>query len=246
MTPSARHQSLRHNDEPSPLTHRSNLKMCFSATASFTAGAALLFVGTVTIRRVRRKAELAYASIPALFGVQQLIEGALWLTFPIEAPLLNTTLTHVYSLFSHVLWPVYVPVTVLLLEATPWRRNVLTAIAAAGAVVGGYLLYFLVRLPIVAQVSEAHIAYISPHFYALASMGLYLLGTCISSLFSSHRSVIWFGAASFLSFVAAYAFYATWFISVWCFFAAVLSVIVLLHFPAGGTARPHQKSKIDT
>ena len=220
--------------------------MCFSATASFTAGSALLVVGAFTVRRVRRNAELPYAFIPALFGVQQLIEGALWLTFPADAPLLNTIFTHLYSLFSHVLWPVYVPSAVLLLEATPWRRKVLTAIAIAGAAVAGYLLYFLVRLPIVAQVTQAHIAYVSPHFFALISMGLYLLGTCISSLLSSHRSVRWFGAASFLSFVAAYAFYATWFISVWCFFAAILSVIVLLHFSRRRTARSHWKTAVDS
>lgn len=215
--------------------------MCFSATASFTAGIALLAIGTITTRRVRRKVELPYALIPVLFGLQQLIEGALWLTFPVEAPLLNTVLTHVYSLFSHVLWPVYVPVAVLLLETTPWRRKVLIALAAAGAAVGGYLLYYLIRRPIVAQVTGAHIAYISPHFYALAAMGVYLLGTCVSSLLSSHRSVRWFGLAAFLSFVAAYAFYATWFISVWCFFAAALSVLVLLHFPA---RHPHRRSQI--
>ena len=215
--------------------------MCFSATASFTAGIAQLAIGTITTRRVRRKVELPYALIPVLFGLQQLIEGALWLTFPVEAPLLNTVLTHVYSLFSHVLWPVYVPVAVLLLETTPWRRKVLIALAAAGAAVGGYLLYYLIRRPIVAQVTGAHIAYISPHFYALAAMGVYLLGTCVSSLLSSHRSVRWFGLASFLSFVAAYAFYATWFISVWCFFAAALSVLVLLHFPA---RHPHRRSQI--
>lgn len=215
--------------------------MCFSATASFTAGIAQLAIGTITTRRVRRKVELPYALIPVLFGLQQLIEGALWLTFPVEAPLLNTVLTHVYSLFSHVLWPVYVPVAVLLLETTPWRRKVLIALAAAGAAVGGYLLYYLIRLPIVAQVTGAHIAYISPHFYALAAMGVYLLGTCVSSLLSSHRSVRWFGLASFLSFVAAYAFYATWFISVWCFFAAALSVLVLLHFPS---RHPHRRSQI--
>ena len=33
-----------------------------------------------------------------------------------------------------------------------------------------------------------------------------------------------------MSFGAAYAFYATWFISVWCFFAALLSAVVYLHF----------------
>jgi hypothetical protein len=206
--------------------------MCFSATASFTAGTALVVVGMVTTRRAHRRAELPFALIPVLFGIQQLLEGALWLTFPAKAPLLNSMLTHVYSLFSHVLWPIYVPVSVLLLEPTRWRRNVLIAIALAGGAVGLYLLYFLVRLPIVAQVTGRHIAYLSPHFYALAAMGLYLLGTCVSMLFSSYRSVRLFGIAAFLSFVAAYAYYATWFISVWCLFAALLSGIVLLHFPA--------------
>ena len=61
-------------------------------------------------------------------------------------------------------------------------------------------------------------------------MSLYLLGTCASLLFSSHGRVVAFGVAAFASAVAAYAFYATWFISVWCFFAGLLSVIVLLHF----------------
>jgi hypothetical protein len=123
------------------------------------------------------------------------------------------------------------------MEPRPWRRKVLAAIAVAGAAVGLYLLYFLVRLPLVAQVTGRHIAYLSPHFYAVEAMTLYLLGTCLSSLFSSHRSVRWFGVAAFLSFIAAYAFYVTWFISVWCFFAAVLSCIVLLHFPGSGRRR---------
>jgi hypothetical protein len=214
--------------------------MCFSATASFSAGVALLIVGAVTTRRARRRAELPFALIPVLFGVQQLIEGALWLTFPDKAPLLNTMLTHVYSLFSHVLWPVYVPIAALLLEPSVWRRKVLTAIALAGAVVALYLLYFLVQLPIISQVVGRHIVYVSPHFYAAAAIGLYVLGTCISMLVSSHWAVRLFGAAALVSFIAAYAFYATWFISVWCFFAAVMSGIVMLQFPQRPATRTAQ------
>ena len=105
--------------------------MCFSATASFTAGAALLVVGAVTTRRARRPAELPFALIPVLFGVQQLIEGVLWLTFPDKAPQLNAVLTLLYSLFSHVLWPIYVPIAVLLLEVVTWSRKVLTGLALA-------------------------------------------------------------------------------------------------------------------
>ncbi|MFN6992573.1 MAG: DUF6629 family protein [Aquincola tertiaricarbonis] len=218
--------------------------MCFSAEASFTAGAALLIVGAATVRRARTTSELPYAWIPALFGIQQLLEGALWLTFPDRAPLLNTVLTHAYSFFSHVLWPIYVPLAGLALETVPWRRRVLIGFALAGSAVGLYLLVTLFTLPIVATVTERHIAYESPHFYALAAMSLYLLGTCASLMFSSHARVVAFGVAAFASAVAAYAFYATWFISVWCFFAGVLSVVVLLYFTdprraavAGGATR---------
>ena len=110
--------------------------MCFSAAASFTTGVALLFVGTVTTRRVRRPAELPFALVPVLFGLQQLIEGALWLTFPDKAPHANTVLTHVYSLFSHVLWPVYVPIAVLLLEpvGATMSRFLTWALAPSGLV----------------------------------------------------------------------------------------------------------------
>lgn len=61
-------------------------------------------------------------------------------------------------------------------------------------------------------------------------------------LFSSHWAVRLFGVTAFVSFVAAYAFYATWFISVWCFSPAVLSAIVLLQFPQRSTTRSEQPS----
>lgn len=204
--------------------------MCFSATASFTAGAALLVVGAVTTRFVRRPREIPYALIPVLFGIQQLIEGSLWLTFPDKAPLLNIVLTYAFSVFSHVLWPIYVPIAVYLLETVAWRRKALLVAATGGTVVGLYLLYNLIRLPIIATAAEGHIDYVSPHFYIPVAMALYVLGTCVSPLLSSHPWVRWFGGAAILSFIAAGAFYLVWFISVWCFFAAIMSVMVLLFF----------------
>jgi hypothetical protein len=204
--------------------------MCFSATASFTAAAGLLIIGAITVRRMRTFAELPFAFVPAMFGVQQLIEGALWLTFPDKAPLLNVVLTYAYSVFSHVFWPIYVPVAVMLIEGTKWRRKAMTVIAVASGAAGLYLLYALITQPIVARVIGHHITYVSPHFYGIAVMILYLLGTCISPLFSSHRMVRGFGMAASISFVVAYIFFAMWFISVWCFLAAVMSGFVLLHF----------------
>ena len=210
--------------------------MCFSATASFTAGAVLLGVGTLTLRSAlasrhsHRRRDLPFAAIPLLFAIQQLIEGVIWLTFRVEAPLLNSVMTHVYSFFSHVLWPIYVPVAVLLMEPAGWRRRGLIAFVAAGAALGAYLLVVLVAFPIASRPTGQHIEYVSPHFFAAVTMTLYLLSTALSPLLSTHRMVVVFGALALLSFGAAYAFYATWFISVWCFFAALLSAVVYLHF----------------
>ena len=65
-------------------------------------------------------------------------------------------------------------------------------------------------------------------------MTLYLVSTALSPFLSTHRMVKVFGLLALLSFGAAYAFYATWFISVWCFFAALLSAVVFLHFALRG------------
>lgn len=204
--------------------------MCFSASASFIAGAALLAVGAVTVKKAVRKTELPFAMIPVLFGVQQLVEGVIWLGFRHDAPQLNTFMAQVYSLFSHVLWPIHVPLAVLLLEPVPWRRKALLAFLWVGAAVGLYLFYILVLFSVRAEAIGGHIQYVSPHFYAPVVMGGYLAATCISLFFSSHKAVVAFGVVALLSFLAAYGFYAVWFISVWCFFAAMLSGVVYLYF----------------
>jgi hypothetical protein len=204
--------------------------MCFSATASFSAGAFLLGLGTLTLKSASRPRELPFAAIPLLFAIQQVSEGVIWLTFRYEAPQVNAVMTHVYSFFSHVLWPVYIPVAVLLIEPPGWRRRALLVFVAAGVAVGAYLLYILVAFPVVSRPIGQHIEYVSPHFFALAAMTLYLTSTTLSPLLSTHRTVKVFGVLALLSFAGAYLFYATWFISVWCFFAALLSAVVYLHF----------------
>jgi len=200
----------------------------FSATASFSAGVVLLGLGTLTLRAPRTRVELLFAAIPMLFAIQQISEGIIWLTFRYESLQINIAMTYVFSFFSHVLWPIYVPMTVLLMEPSVWRRRVLLVLVAAGVAVGAYLLYFLLVFPVVSRPSNQHIEYVSPHFFATATMMLYLLSTTVSPILSMHRMVRVFGVVAFLSFGASYYFYAIWFISVWCFFAALLSIVIYL------------------
>lgn len=67
--------------------------MCFSASASFIAGAALTATGVATLQMTARKAEIPFATIPLLFGLQQITEGLIWLSFRTDTSLPDATLT---------------------------------------------------------------------------------------------------------------------------------------------------------
>ncbi|VWC92030.1 hypothetical protein BCO18430_03316 [Burkholderia contaminans] len=216
--------------------------MCFSATASLSAGTVLLTIGTVTLFMSRRPAERPFAAIPLLFALQQFVEGLVWLSFGGPAGL-NFAAIQVYSFFSHVLWPVYVPVAAWLMEPHGLRRRALSAFMAGGLGVSAYLLLSLMTNPIQAHPVGGHVDYHSPHFYIATSVTLYLLSTTVSLLLSSHTSVKVFGVLALGSSFVSYLFYARWFISVWCFFAAVLSIAVALHFIA---LRPLSSPRIPT
>jgi hypothetical protein len=203
--------------------------MCFSATASFIAGVSLSTLGVATLKKASLKAEIPFAMIPLLFGIQQIIEGMLWLSFRFDAPLLNVTMTYAFTVFSHVLWPIFVPFSIGLVETVAWRKKVILVFQSFGVVVGLYLLYLILRFPLTSEVNE-HIVYVSPHFYQIPVMALYLAATCVSSFFSSHKVIKIFGVLALLLFMVAYWFYTVAFFSVWCFFAAILSAIIYLHF----------------
>ena len=203
--------------------------MCFSATASFVAGTTLSTIGVATLTKVKQRSELPFALIPLLFGIQQFNEGIIWLTFSHDAPLLKQTMTYIYSMFSHVLWPIYVPFAFRVLETTPWRRTAMLWVQVAGLAVGLYLLYFIVTLPVIAEIVGQHIVYDSPHFFIVPVIALYIASTCFTGTVSSHTFVRLFGGLSLLSFIATYFFAASALVSVWCFFAAVLSVLIYLH-----------------
>jgi len=203
--------------------------MCFSATASFVAGGMLTVIGVVTVKLAANRKELPFAAVPLLFGVQQIIEGLLWLSFDYDIAQLKVISTYMFTMFSHVLWPVYIPFSVWSIERNLWRRKVMQGFQVVGIGVGVYLFVLIATLPLSA-VADEHIIYVSPHFYEWAVMILYIASTCLVSLFSSHSLIRLFGVLALLLFMVAYYFYTAAFFSVWCFFAAILSSIIYLFF----------------
>ncbi len=194
-------------------------------------------IGVLTLKKAEQKAEIPLAMIPLLFGIQQIIEGMLWLSFRLEAPLLNVTMTYAFTLFSHVLWPMFVPFSIGLVETVAWRKKVISAFQLTGVAVGLYLLYWIVKFPVTSEVDE-HIVYVSPHFIKVPMMMLYLAATCVSCFFSSHKLINLFGVLALLLFMVAYWVHSVAFFSIWCFFAAILSVVIYLHFKFGNERAP--------
>lgn len=204
--------------------------MCFSATASFISGATLCVIGVATLKQTKASAEVPFAMIPLLFGVQQLTEGVIWLSFSHNTQAIRNVMTYLYSLFSHFVWPVYVPFAIGIMEMVRWRKKALFILLVLGVTVGVFLLYWITAGPLNAEVISHHIIYISPHFYSVPAMILYFTATCASCFFSSHRFVRLLGILLVLSLISAYLVHSIAVVSIWCFFAAILSMVIFLHF----------------
>ena len=65
-----------------------------------------------------------------------------------DLPLLKSWATYIFSAFSHVLWPIFVPFAILLVETSRRRMRAIAVFQVLGLAVGLYLLYFIVRLPV--------------------------------------------------------------------------------------------------
>lgn len=202
--------------------------MCFSATASLVAGGALTATGAFTLSHAKTKKELPLASIPLIFGTQQLIDGVVWLSF--GAGTIHTLAVYAYAILSQALWPMFLPLSLSLVETDPARKKALRLFSLIGICTSLFFLYFISAGTTSAQIVNNCVAYYTPIPHALSALALYLVATCGSCLLSSHKLLNIFGIALFISFIISGWFYTEMFTSVWCFFAAILSFIILWHF----------------
>ena len=205
--------------------------MCFSPTASFSTAAFTGAVGLVAILRARQARELPLAVVPLLFAFQQAVEGGVWLVLP-TAPhgawAANLTLT--YLLFAQVFWPVYAPAAAWVLEPDRVRRGLMLACLGVGVIVALNLFIGLLTTRQDAEIVNRCIVYGTPALHPL-QIGLpYLAATTLPLLLSTRRTILTLGAVIMVGSVIAYLFYWQAFQSVWCFFAAAGSVVILAHF----------------
>ncbi len=134
-----------------------------------------------------------------------------------------------FLLFSHVFWPTYLPYAVWREETGPRRKRALGMFVWFGAAVSLYLLYYVLRGPISSTLMGHGIAYEVPLPNLAVIPGAYVLAACGSCFVSSHKYIRVFGMALVASLAITYAYYDHAFASVWCFFAAILSLIIFIH-----------------
>lgn len=205
--------------------------MCFSATASFITASVTGVVGILALSRVNNAREIPLAMVPVFFAAQQVIEGSLWLNLPSDphGPV-ATALTLTFLLFAEVLWPMYAPITIWLVEPSARRRHLMLIFIATGLIVSLYLLWWILTHSHSAAIVADHIDYVTEDRHSDVLGVAYLAATCFPMLFSSRRTVTMLGVIVLVGSATAYVFYWEAFTSVWCFFAAAASIVILGHF----------------
>jgi hypothetical protein len=205
--------------------------MCFSAPASFVAAAVTGVAGVAAMVRVHKREEWLLAAMPLFFAAQQTIEGFLWLWLPVSPdgrPAI--LLTQLFLHFALVFWPVFAPLSVLLIEPDPRRRRWIGTCLVFGLIVAVYFLWSLHTSLPTAHIEGGHIVYNRDPGLPMALRVLYPVATCIGPALSSHRAVRLLAAILIAASLAAYVAYWQAFTSVWCYFAAAASGVILFQF----------------
>ena len=203
--------------------------MCFSTSASFGAGAVLAVIGVVTIKKAKKPNQILFAGIPFLFSLQQIDEGFLWLalTNNYSAAMKEIT-TYIFLFIAQVIWPLLVPLSISLLEKNGKRKTFLQVSIFIGAIISVYLTYCLINYPVNSKIIGYHISYSQNYPASLSIIGgiLYVLATVFPPLISSFKRMWYLGLSILISYIMTRIFYTDYIVSVWCFFASVISISV--------------------
>ncbi len=203
--------------------------MCFSAGASFAGGAIISAIGVAAQTQVSKPAQRLFAIIPFFFGFQQFAEGVLWITLgSAKYPVLQDIVTYIFLVTAMVIWPVMVPLSVRLMEEVKLRKQILTGLLITGCLISAVYAFCLIYYDIFPRINGFHIEYVYNVPQTLISIAFvfYLITTIMPFFISSVRRMWVFGVLIAVSCIVTGIFFSQYMTSVWCFFAAIISIIV--------------------
>jgi hypothetical protein len=203
--------------------------MCFSPEASFAGGLIISSIGIATVSKVHKPSQILFASIPLFFGVQQIIEGTLWLTIPNQDYInVQRICTYIFLVMADVLWPVMIPLSVLFMEKDIKRKRILWILLGIGISLSLYYVFCLLFYTITPEIRGYHIYYMTsfPESLAMFAFIVYLIATITPLFVSSIKRTHLLGVLMFLSCLVTAIFFTQYLTSVWCFFAALISGVI--------------------
>jgi hypothetical protein len=201
--------------------------MCFSTTASFASFTLLTAVGVAGIKYVKKPSQKFFAAIPFLFAIQQFIEGFVWIGILNNTPWKSVPI-HLFIFFAQVVWAFWVPYSILKMETQAKRIRIIKGCLWIGIFLAVYISYCLIFYDSTAFISDYHVNYklYFPHQYYPILGLLYLLPIILPPLTSSIAEIRLIGVLLLISFIITKLLFNDEVISVWCFFAALISSIV--------------------
>jgi hypothetical protein len=208
--------------------------MCFSTEASFIGGTVIIAIGIATLRKVHKPAQIVFASIPLFFGFQQIAEGFVWLSLqnPDYGGFLKPA-TYVYLIMAEVFWPFMVPLAVLHMEKNKKRIKVLWLFLVMGLLVSMYFIICLLLYKVTPEIRGYHIEYVEgyPKSIRLIVFSVYLIASITPLFISTIKRTYILGILMALSCMITIIFFTQYLTSVWCFFGALLSIVIywILH-----------------
>jgi hypothetical protein len=203
--------------------------MCFSPEASFAGGVIIFSIGIATVRKVHKPSQLVFAGIPLFFGIQQFAEGLLWLTIPYpEYGNIQKFVTTIFLIMAQVLWPTMIALSVLLMEENGKRKRILRILLAMGISLSSYYAYCLTFYNVSPKIMGYHIKYVNdfPGALSMYAFTIYLIATITPLFVSSIKRTHLLGVLMSGSCLVTGIFFTQYLISVWCFFAALISGVI--------------------
>jgi hypothetical protein len=217
--------------------------MCFSDVASFTVAAACACAGTYAVLKSPSPRYLTLATIPLFFAVHQATEGAIWRAIGLSADgVVSGDLPAVFKFFATIFWPVFIPFAVYMAEEHPGRRSILAVLMGIGALVSFAYLIPFVNSDVSAGVIGHSVHYTSPIKAGIAIpvwllsgaqggsdwiLVPYAAATIGSLACSSLLPVRLFAVIVTIALAVLMVVNQTTLVSVWCFFAASGSLMIV-------------------
>lgn len=210
--------------------------MCFSAPVSFAASALLIPTGLYAVRVAskRNSSYIPFAFMPIGFGIQQACEGVTWLGIHANNSLVTQTGTLGFLVFALWVWLFAWPWAVARVEPNPNTRRFCVGLGILGFMYGAvtYLPFLVQPERLSIQVVQHSIQYdgevlLNAWIPQLYSILIYMAIFLLSFVLASNPAIKFLGALVFILGVLSFFFLTHAFVSLWCFFAAILSVVIL-------------------